>query len=319
MERDLNRTIKLNNDSEHKSLYSWSLEEYDSDGKKVTESFIPMQTGSIYLDVEKLEYRHNFQGSGYDPKSTEITESEFISGTLKTSEDGRMPFPTTNRFSMFGTDREVKTFGIEIYKVDNDFRVEESFNLTGWLGYETKGDMDLPAQKAEDALYITVVLNDEKFNKIVQNIKDGIHPNYVSIGHAEGFYNRWTPSIHLGDIKILTDEKQRYGDEKTPYSQQIEMPEDCDINPPRIGKLRDFNIGFLIENNESADKDNEYEDEDYFEDDYESDISDEKESPIDVISAQLSEISNFNMQAFKYLKTPLWIIAVTLLFILFYK
>ena len=319
IERDLNRTIKLNNDSEYESLYSWSLEEYDSEGNKVTESFIPMQIGSIYLEVEKLTYLNNFQGSGYEPKSSKITESEFISGTLKTQADRRKDISTTNTFSMFGTNREIKTFGIEIYKVDSDFRAEESFNLTGWIGYETEADIDLPAQKIEDSIYITVVLNEERFNKIVQNIKDGIHPNQVKIGHAEGFYNRWTPSIHLSDIKILTDEKERYGDENTPYAQHIEIPKDCDITPPRIGKLKDFNIGFLIESNESVDENSETEDEDYYEDDDELDNANEQESSTDTISSQLSQISDLGNLALRALKFPLWIIAVTLLLILIFK
>jgi len=319
IERDLNRTIKLNNDSEYESLYSWSLEEYDSEGKKVTEAFIPMQIGSIYLDVEKLIYLNNFQGSGYEPKSSKITESEFISGTLKTQADRRKDISTSNTFSMFGTNREIKTFGIEIYKVDNDYRSEESFNLTGWIGFETEADMDLPAQEIEDAIYITVVLNEERFNKIVQNIKDGIHPNQVKINHAEGFYNSWTPSIHLRDIKILTDEKERYGDENTPYAQQIEIPEDCDITPPRIGKLRDFNIGFLIESNESVDENSETEDEDYYEDDDELDNANEQESSTDIISSQLSQISDLGNLALRALKLPLWIIAITLLLILIFK
>mgnify|MGYP003978994949 FL=1 len=317
MKRDLNRILKLNNDSEHKSLYDWSLEEYDSEGDKVTSSFIPMQTGSIILGVEKLEYRHNFEGLGWEPDTAGISESEFITGTLKTKADAREDISTTNSFSMFGTDRKIKTVGIEIHKVDNDYRTEESFNLSGHIGYETEADMDLPAQKAEDALIISVVLNEERFNKIVQYIKDGIYPSYVTIGDAEGIYNQWSPSIHLGDIKILTDEMDYTKDNS--FQQQLEIPKDCDIKPPRLGKLNEFDFGFLISSAKSVDKDNENEDEDYFEDDYESDISDEKESPIDVISSQLSEMSNFSMQAFKYLKTPLWIIAITLLLILFYK
>mgnify|MGYP000017513790 CR=1 FL=1 len=275
LENKLNRTIKLNNDSEYSSLYSWSLEEYDSEGKKVTEAFIPMQIGTIYLDVGELEYRHNFQGSGYEPNNPKITDSEFISGTLKTQEYSQVPWQNTkNTFSMFGTNREIKTFNIIIHKVDNDSRKEESFNMSGHIGYEAEADLDVPAQKAEDALFIIVVLGEEKFNKIVQNIKDGLHPNYVSIGHAEGLYNRWTPSIHLEDIKILTDEKDFTADRS--FIQQVEIPEDCDIKPPRLGKLTEFNIGFLMES--TADNKNENKDNNYYDDDYGSDNPNTQES-----------------------------------------
>ena len=314
---ELNRTIKLNNESEYSSLYSWSLEEYDSEGKKVTEAFIPMQIGSIYLDVENLTYHDNFEGSGYEPKSSEVIESEHISGKLKTQEDSRTPVYTGNRFSMFGTDREIKEFGIEIYKVDNSDRTEENFHVSGYIGWKEDGDLDVPAHDAEDALYIIVVLKEEKFNKIVQHIKDGINAKYVRIGNAEGFYNRWTPSIHLEDIKILTDAKD-YGDDES-YIQQVEIAEECDITPPRLGKLKKFNIGFWIGSSISFDNNNENDDEDYYKDDFETDNLDEQESSSDVISSQLSQISDLGKFSLGTLRLPLWIIAITLLLILIYK
>jgi hypothetical protein len=58
---ELNRTTKLIKDADN-SLYSWHLQEYDSEGSKAGYEFIPMQIGSIYLDVEKLSYRNHFRG-----------------------------------------------------------------------------------------------------------------------------------------------------------------------------------------------------------------------------------------------------------------
>ena len=55
MDYQLNK-IKLNNDSEYSSLYSWSLEEFDSEGNKVQDGFIPMQIVSIYFNIERLVY-----------------------------------------------------------------------------------------------------------------------------------------------------------------------------------------------------------------------------------------------------------------------
>jgi len=335
MNHELNRTIKLNDDSKYTSLYSWSLEEYDFEGNKVEEGFIPMQIGSIYLNVEKLAYRNNFEGLEDGPESSKFNESEHIHGELKTLEDSSPLFNNnTNTFSMFGTDREIKHFGIEIYKTDNGERgkgfsrsgrtidsKKENYFLTGHIGWQEDGDLDIPPHAAEDSLYIVVILKEERFNKIKQYIKDGFNPRYISIRHADGFYNQWTPSLHLGSIKILSDDCAFGKDE--PYVQQVEMTKECNITPPRIGKLYDFNIHFCIESNISVDDNNENEYEDDYKNDYETDGPVELESSTDVISSQLSQISDLGLKLSKSslaaLRLPLWTIAITLLLILIYK
>jgi hypothetical protein len=335
MNHELNRTIKLNDDSEYSSLYSWSLEEYDSEDNKVEEGFIPMQIGSIYLNVEKLVYHNNFEGSKYGQESSGFKESEHIQGELKTQKDFQLRQPTTNTFSMFGTDREIKDFAIEIYKTDNgdtgksmslrknikiDSKKENAY-FSAHIGWQEDGDLDVEPHAAEDSLFINIFLKEEKFNKIVKYINDGVNAKIFRIGHADGFYNRWSPSIHLEDIKILSDQRSFEKDE--PYLQQVEMPKECDITPPRLGRLYDFDIHFCIESNISVDDNNENEDEDDYKDDYETDNPVELESSTDVISSQLSQISDLGLKLSKSslvaLRLPLWIIAITLLLILIYK
>jgi len=333
---ELNRTIKLNKNADN-SLYSWHLQEYDSEGNKVGYEFIPMQTGSIYLDVEKLTYLDSFKRSGYDVKSSEFSESEHIYGEL-TPNDPYVPSWRQNTFSMFGTDREIKHFGITIYRTDDgqlgDTRSrlagkkglidskKEGCDLVSFIGSKEDGDLDIEPHEAEDSLYISVYLNEERFNKIVQYIKDGVNANYISIGHAEGFYNQWTPSINLGDIKVLSDYCAGFGKDE-PYVQQVETAKECDITPPRTGRLFDFIIDFKVESNIFIDDDKENEDEDVYKDDYEIDNPVKLESSTDVISSQLSQISDLGLKLSKFsldaLRLPLWIIAITLLLILIYK
>jgi len=334
---ELNRTIKLNENADN-SLYSWHLQEYDSEGNKVGYEFIPMQTGSIYLDVEKLSYRNHFRKHwGDESESSEFSESEHIYGELKTRKEGSFWWRTTNTFSMFGTDREIKYFNIEIHKTDDGQKGDtasmlrtfetidskkEGCYLTGYVGRKDDGDIDVEPSDAKDSLYISVYLNEERFNKIVQYIKDGVNANYISIGHAEGFYNQWTPSINLGDIKVLSDYCAGFGKDE-PYVQQVEAAKECDITPPRTGRLFDFVIDFKVESNIFIDDDKENEDEDVYEDDYEIDNPVKLESSTDVISSQLSQISDLGLKLSKFsldaLRLPLWIIAITLLLILIYK
>jgi hypothetical protein len=332
---ELNRTIKLNENADN-SLYSWHLQEYDSEGNKVGYEFIPMQTGSIYLDVEKLTYLDSFKRSGYDVKSSEFSESEHIYGEL-TPNDPYVPSWRQNTFSMFGTDREIKHFGITIYRTDDgqlgDTRSrlagkkglidskKEGCDLVSFIGSKEDGDLDIEPHEAEDSLYISVYLNEERFNKIVQHIKDGIRVRHISIAHADGFYNAWTPSIHLEDIKVLSDSTTFEKD--APYIQQVETAKKCDITPPRVGKVYGFDMVFEIESNILVNDDKENEDEDVYKDDYEIDNPVKLESSTDVISSQLSQISDLGLKLSKFsldaLRLPLWIIAITLLLILIYK
>jgi hypothetical protein len=295
-----------------------------------------MQTGSIYLDVEKLTYIDSFKRSGYDVKSSEFSESERIYGEL-TPNDPYVPSWRQNTFSMFGTDREIKHFGITIYRTDDgqlgDTRSrlagkkglidskKEGCDLVSFIGSKEDGDLDIEPHEAEDSLYISVYLNEERFNKIVQHIKDGIRVRHISIAHADGFYNAWTPSIHLEDIKVLSDSTTFEKD--APYIQQVETAKKCDITPPRVGKVYGFDMVFEIESNILVNDDKENEDEDVYKDDYEIDNPVKLESSTDVISSQLSQISDLGLKLSKFsldaLRLPLWIIAITLLLILIYK
>lgn len=329
---ELNRTIKLIEDADS-SLYSWCLQEYDSNGDKVGSEFITQQIGSIYLNVERLTYINGFERSGYGDDSSGFNESELISGTLLTWYDHSVPSwkQNTNTFSMFGTDREIKHFGLEIHRTDDGKRgkffnnqdsTQEGCYMTGFIGHKEDGDLDIEPHEAEDKLYLTVYLNEERFNKIVQHIKDGTKVRVITLGHVDGFYNVWTPSIHLKSIKILSDENSGYGKDEQ-YIQQIDTPKKSDITPPRLGKVYGFNMVFNIESNILVNDDKENEDEDFYEDDYEIDNPVKLESSTDVISSQLSQISDLGLKvsqlSLNAIRLPLWIITITLLLILIYK
>jgi len=334
---ELNRTIKLIEDADC-PLYKWYLQEYDSNGDKVGLEFITQQIGSIYLNVERLTYINGFNKSGYADDSSEFHESEHVYGTL-TPDDPHVPSWRQNTFSMFGTDREIKHFGLEIHRTDdgergdshNRFRPlskgllnskQESCYMIGFVGHKEDGDIDVKSHEAEDSLYLTVYLNEERFNKIVQHMKNGTKVRHIKLGHVDGFYNVWTPSIHLESIKILSDDSSGYGKDER-YVQQIDMPKKSDITPPRLGKVYGFDMVFEIESNILVNDDKENEDEYVYKDDYEIDSPVILESSTDVISSQLSQISDLGLKLSKFsldaLRLPLWIIAITLLLILIYK
>jgi len=339
LNHELNRIIKLIEDADN-SLYKWHLQEYDSNGDKAGLEFITQQIGSIYLSVERLTYINNFKRWGYDDDSSEFRESEHIYGTLTVDAPG-VPSWRQNTLSMFGTDREIKYFFLEIYRIDDgesgdnwnrarplnkELRNSKKENcyMTGLIGRKEDGDLDVDPHDAEDSLFLSVYLNEERFNKIVQHVKDGTKVRHIRLGHVDGFYNVWTPSIHLESIKILSDDTS-FLEKEEQHLQQVDIPKKSDITPPRLGKVYGFDMMFEIISNIPIhnDKENEDEDEDVYKDDNDTGNLIKSESSADVVSSQISQISDAGLKLSKIsldaLLIPLWIIAITLLLILIYK
>ena len=50
------------------------------------------------------------------------------------------------------------------------------------------------------------------------------------VGRVDGFYSDWSPSIETGMVKVLTGLSE----------QAVEIPEGCEIAPPRLGEVHEF-------------------------------------------------------------------------------
>ncbi|MGZ8943010.1 MAG: hypothetical protein ACXW00_09610, partial [Methylobacter sp.] len=130
MDVHLEREIRLSEESEHKGLDSWSLQEFGKDGKKIGLDQVPWPC-SLYFTASELRYIRSIKiEQSVDPeeaeKSKPVEDSEGIRGILHsgTCNDGQWLEDDTS-FSMFGTGRKINKFLLCIGKLEDGEHSEQ--------------------------------------------------------------------------------------------------------------------------------------------------------------------------------------------------
>src|SRR5262245_12078368 len=115
MEYHLDREIRLTEEAEHRTLYRWSLQEFKKRGEPVGGKQIPWGW-SLYFTGSDICYRKSLKLVGDDEVAKPPDEAEWISAELHSddSTSGRERWSTW--FSMFGTDRNLKSFSLRIHR-----------------------------------------------------------------------------------------------------------------------------------------------------------------------------------------------------------
>jgi hypothetical protein len=273
MDLQLDRKIFLTTEREHKSLYSWCIQENDTNGEKIGQDQIPWAwnnhfvatnlyyhlnlTGKTkgssnlkFLDDTRKEPSKNKQKS--IDKQIVIDEGDSITAILHSEND-------ETSYSMFGTDRQIKDIRLQISKESG--KTKEFCYAWGCPSYETEHDFSNITEPDIIQFYLT--LKAEKFNKILELIKtNNINKLKFIASGVTGFYSEWSPSISASKIKVLTNDSYH----------KVEIDEKCKMTPtqlqniPRIGEVLEFNLWItknqgeqLISlNNDDADEDNNY-------------------------------------------------------------
>ncbi|HHT0593548.1 TPA: hypothetical protein ACTXXA_001458, partial [Legionella anisa] len=169
---------------------------------------------------------------------TESTiEDEWISGILHsgTCSDGKN-LENDATYSMFGTNREIKSFGLLIRKNENP-NDEAKCVMGGFVGTTIEGDGFIEDQTFDDEVWFNLFLTPQQFNKIVDLIKSKrMDILEITLWGPPGFYYEYSPAPHSSVyyIKILTDSKDH----------KVVIPDGCKICPPRLGDA-DFNIKII--------------------------------------------------------------------------
>ena len=145
MDYHLERKIRLCEDSENKSLYPWSLQEFNKKGEKVGNDQIPWRW-SLYFTASELNHSRSIDfdksnDSEGEEDNKPVEESEIISAILHPGRcnDGKWLENDTS-YSMLGTDRRVKEFGLQIYKLEEGDD-NERCNLWGCVSYTAETDL----------------------------------------------------------------------------------------------------------------------------------------------------------------------------------
>ena len=237
MDYHLEREIILNNEAEHGGLDEWSLEEFDSEGVKIISNQIPWDWSFRFFiselrltqgvgffedeedEVEKKEWK--FQGS-------EAIFANFHPGYCS---DGKL-LESDTRFSMFGTNRHISAFSLRISKVEK----EEDERCRIWGGVSYTSEIDFRNETSPDSIEILLCLSEARFNKLAGLIsRKEIDVARLCLSRVSGFYSEESPSIRTSNVKVLAGGRE----------QEVKIPDGCGIEPPRLGKVGEFDLTFI--------------------------------------------------------------------------
>ncbi len=273
MDFELDRKIFLTTEREHKSLYSWCIQEYSANGEKVGSDQIPWAWNNHFV-ATNINYHVNLSGKTKSssrlqflddsrkelPKSKQnninkqivIDEIEYITVILQSEDD-------QTSYSMFGTDRKVRDIQLSITKAS--MQTKESCYAWACPSYQT--EIDFRNITEPDLIQFNLTLKAEKFNRILELIKDNnINKLKFVASGVTGFYSEWSPSISTSQIKVLSRDS----------SHKVEIDKNCKLtaaqqnNIPRIGEVLEFNLWIIKNqgdqlisiNNNDADEDSNY-------------------------------------------------------------
>ena len=301
MEYHLEKQIRLSEKPKFDSLYPWCLEEIDGTGEKTGRDWIPW-SWRLPFTVSELRLDHGLRLDHERDKTQDFKESKIIAGNLHPGicNDGEY-LENKPWFSMLGTNREITNFYIRMHAISGD--ESEYCKIYGFISYTS--EIDFYEQTEPDCIQINVGLSEDKFNRLADLISNKmIDVARINVRKVSGFYSRWSPDVRTGSVKVLTPHKK---------DQMVIMPEDCKIDPPRLGKVEEFELNLITrcklfpkQNFETLNISKLFEEEEVFS---EEEIQiDEHE---DINKQLLTTIVQNQLEILK-LRTPLWIIAVLL-------
>lgn len=316
MDFHLNRKVALSHESKYQSLYTWSLREHDDDGKQLGRDQVPWDWSVVFTATEmelneklKLEVKTPlFSGPRPDerdgceeekiaPEEITTEETDFIRAELR---PGYFVDPNGGaRYSMFGTDRVIKSFQLFIYKREDETKPERCY-AWGSLSYTT--EIDFRNETTDDTLQFYLHVAAARFAQYVEMMRK--YPaNIVTLrlGRVHGLYSEWSPSISTDRIRVLTNLKDH----------QLTIPEGCAITPPTLGRIGEFSITFMTR----RDRDTPAREIELSNEDLSEEIVEKAQSPDEeglLLQRAALKLAVQHGQRMKYLSYAAWIIAALL-------
>lgn len=244
MEFHLNRKVALSQESKYQSLYKWSLQEHDDNGKQLGQDQVPWNWSAVFTATE-MALNEELKIEVETPLFSELRPEERKVGerAINTEErvsiradlrPGHFVDPDAGaRYSMFGTDRAIKSFQLWVYKRQDEAKPEHC-RAWGSLSYTT--EIDFRNETADDTLQFYLHVSAERFARYVEMMRKNL-ANIVTLrlGMVDGLYSEWSPSISAERFKVLTNLKDH----------QLTIPEGCAIAPPTLGRIGEFSITFM--------------------------------------------------------------------------
>jgi hypothetical protein len=244
MDLNLERSLRLHTEPDHKNLYKWAIKEIEADGKTIGLDQIPWEwslyftaTSCVLSDSIETHRPLNFKlkvtnedGTVTERKSDgkeTVHRRQTIVVHLR-SGDARRNYtrrdPTT--FKMFGTDRVIKDFRLDIVQL-TDPAEQEGCTAWGCPSYTSEGP-DFGDETTEDCIVFYLAVTPEAFARYVAKINAGSVDEIVfRVSHVDGFYADWNPTILTDRVKVLTREREH----------KVTIPSGYEHEPPRLGPV----------------------------------------------------------------------------------
>ena len=232
MDYHLDYGLRLKTEPEHKSLYSWAINEVEADGRPIDRDQIPWAWTLVFSATscsltDRVEIEGRFSESDYAPQ---IDTGQIVRMTLRPGTWRNGKFLDNVTFSMFGTKRAIRHFTLEVSPLE-DFAKEESCNAWGSVAHTY--EIDFRNETADDCLWFYLHVKPETFARYVALIDQGaIDTVLFSVGSVEGFYSDWSPSISTNNVKVLLDGEEH----------KLDLPPDFQGKPPRLGRVHDARL-----------------------------------------------------------------------------
>ena len=228
MDFHLDRRLRLHTDPEHKNLYRWAIQEIDAQGKQIGQDQIPWvwtlhftATSCVLGDSFDIESQFQEKEEEATPPP-KVTQRQVIRVELR---PGRPWDDNETSYSMFGTDRTIKSFQLEIHPI-SDSAKQESCSAWGSVSYTA--EIDFRNETMVDCVTFYLFVKPDTFVRYGAKIAHGLVDEILlRVGAVAGFYSEWSPAISTDNIKVLTS-----GEE-----QKIILPTDLDFKPPRLGEV----------------------------------------------------------------------------------
>jgi hypothetical protein len=220
---------------EHKGLYAWAINEIDDQGQQVGHDQIPWGwnlrfTATSCVVGDSIEIKSNYPTGEATPPS-EVAQRRIIRVQLRPGsprDDG--DFFRQTIFRMFGTDRVIKNFQLDISPTD-DPAEQESCRAWGAPAYTY--ETDFRNEKSEDCLVFYLSVKPDAFARYAALVADGsVDEMILSVGLVYGFYSEWSPSISTRSVKVLTADREH----------KVELPPGLQTEPPRLGHVGDATL-----------------------------------------------------------------------------
>lgn len=227
LETSLAYRVVLDASSKHPSLYTWSLNEIDEGGAQKATNQIPWDWGA---DFEIVDLQLFSTDGIAEYGSQGLYKKDFLKAKLIPGPQGALQQRT--KYSMFGVDGAIEDFTLGIYPdVDGD---NDRERCRVWGDVAKTLTVDIIPEETDDSLLVTLYLPMEHFERLARRVENGSAAGgLLRLSGVAGFYSHWSPSIFTSDIKVLTADKKDQG---------VEIPDGCDIDPPRLGSVGEFDL-----------------------------------------------------------------------------